>query len=243
MKKPLLFLLFPAAIAILGASRPSHTKTQGFAVVELFTSEGCSSCPPADEAVAALSKQYPDGVYVLSFHVDYWDHLGWKDPFSNAAYSQRQREYGQQFRLSSIYTPEVVVNGKTEFVGSDAGKLRSTIDQELAHTTNFIIEASAKNLNNKTITVNYTLKKSSTTIVQAALIQRQAATAVKRGENAGRQLQHANIVRDLKTSSGNSGTLTLDLPAGLAAGDCKVLLFLQDKDNLHIEGAKALDIH
>src|SRR5882757_10188754 len=103
--------------ALLGM-RPA---ANGFAVVELFTSEGCSSCPSADALVAAVQKENKDQpVYILAFHVDYWDRLGWKDAFSDAAYSDRQRAYASWLRLSSIYTPQVVVNGRKEFVGSDA---------------------------------------------------------------------------------------------------------------------------
>src|ERR1700733_12538487 len=81
----------------------------GFAVVELFTSEGCSSCPPADEVLAKIATEYKDYVYVLGFHVDYWDRLGWKDVYSSADYTRRQQEYARAFKLSSIYTPEAVV--------------------------------------------------------------------------------------------------------------------------------------
>src|SRR5215467_12178917 len=90
---------------------PNHGKkvksktTKGFAVVELFTSEGCSSCPSADVAVARLLNEHNDNIYVLGFHVDYWNYLGWKDNFSDAAYSARQERYGRVFHLESIYTP------------------------------------------------------------------------------------------------------------------------------------------
>src|SRR5580765_6254972 len=77
----------------------------GFAVVELFTSEGCSSCPPADEAVAKILKEYKGNVYVLGYHVDYWNNYGWKDVFSSADYSSRQKNYAKTFQLHSIYTP------------------------------------------------------------------------------------------------------------------------------------------
>src|SRR5579859_6695441 len=108
---------------------------KGFAVVELFTSEGCSSCPAADALVATVQKEDKDlPVYILSFHVDYWDRLGWKDAFSDAAYSDRQREYARWLRLSSVYTPQVVVNGHQEFVGSDAVKLREAISNGLQAT-------------------------------------------------------------------------------------------------------------
>ena len=84
----------------------------GFAVVELFSSEGCSSCPPADELTIKLSKEYKRNVYFLGYHVDYWDHIGWKDKFSKADYTERQRQYAAKFNLNSIYTPQVIVNGK-----------------------------------------------------------------------------------------------------------------------------------
>ncbi|HVV03530.1 MAG TPA: DUF1223 domain-containing protein [Puia sp.] len=214
----------------------------GFALIELFTSEGCSSCPPADDLVASLPKTYPSGVYILSFHVDYWDRMGWKDPFSQAGFTQRQKQYGDVFMLNSIYTPQVVVNGRTEMVGSDKNRLRQAIDDQLAHTTNPPIDATV-HATDKTVTIEYTLPNKTRAALQAALIQLQASTAVKKGENAGRQLHHANIVRDLKSSTKNKGSLSLSLPAGLTAADCKVIVFLQDKETLKVEGARLLDIH
>ena len=103
----------------------------GFAVVELFTSEGCSSCPVADELAIALSKEYTKDVYFLGYHVDYWNYIGWKDRFSKADYTERQRQYAAVFRLNSIYTPQVVINGKKELVGSDHTRLRKAITEEL----------------------------------------------------------------------------------------------------------------
>src|ERR1700733_13645315 len=104
---------------------------KGFAVVELFTSEGCSSCPPADKAVAKLLQEHAGNVYVLGYHVDYWDNLGWKDIFSNAAYTQRQKEYAKIFKLSSVYTPQVILNGTEQFVGSDENKLNTGVKKNL----------------------------------------------------------------------------------------------------------------
>jgi hypothetical protein len=215
----------------------------GFALVELFTSEGCSSCPPADALVASLPKSYPADVYILSFHVDYWDRLGWKDPFSRADYTSRQKQYGETMSLRSIYTPQVVVNGKTEMVGSDESRLRAAIDNELAHTSNPPIEASAHSTDGRSVTIDYTLTSQDHGTLQAALVQLQASTAVRAGENAGRQLHHTNIVRDLKSSGKDKGSVILSLPAGLAAADCKVVVFLQNKDDLHVTGVRLLDIH
>src|ERR1700739_857201 len=103
-----------------------NTTDKGFAVVELFTSEGCSSCPPADQLVARIQQEDQDQpVYILAFHVDYWDRQGWKDGFSDSRYTQRQRRYATWLNLESIYTPQIVVNGRKEFVGSQEGTLRS----------------------------------------------------------------------------------------------------------------------
>jgi len=146
--------------------------------------------------------------------------------------------------LNSIYTPQVVVNGQTQMVGSDKDHLRQAIDDQLAHTTNPLIDATAHSTN-KTVTIDYTLAgtgKSPATL-QAALIQLQASTAVKNGENAGRQLHHVNVVRDLKSSTKSKDSLSLSLPAGVTAADCKVIVFLQDKETLKVEGACLLDIH
>ena len=220
-----------------------HATSEGFAVVELFTSEGCSSCPPADDLVAGLPKNYPSGVYILSFHVDYWDRLGWKDPFSRADYTLRQKHYAEVLNLNSLYTPQVIVNGKTEMVGSDANRLQEAITDELAHTNNPPIEATAHSADDKTVTVDYTLPGKSQGTFLAALVQLQASTAVKNGENAGKQLHHADVVRDLKSAGKNKGSLTLAIPAGLTAKDCRVVVFIQDKENLQVGGARLVDIH
>src|SRR6186997_2744530 len=107
-------------------------KQDGFVLIELFTSEGCSSCPPADEALEEIQKKYNDkNVLVLGYHVDYWNKLGWKDVFSDASFTQRQEYYSRIFHLNSIYTPQVVVNGKSEFVGSNKEKLISSIEEQL----------------------------------------------------------------------------------------------------------------
>src|SRR5580765_4213272 len=95
----------------------------GFAVIELFTSEGCSSCPPADEAMIDIENEFKKNVYVIGYHVDYWNYLGWKDIFSNAGWTDRQKAYAQELKLNNIYTPQVVINGSSEFVGSDVNRL------------------------------------------------------------------------------------------------------------------------
>ncbi len=224
-------------------SKKNKTQNIGFAIVELFTSEGCSSCPPADEAVASMAKVYPQNVYVLAFHVDYWNHLGWKDQFSDPDYTERQRQYAAFFNNNNIYTPQVIVNGKKEFVGSNSSLLQSTIESELRNTMNNNIKMIATGNDGKNISVNYKVDNSDESQLNIALIQVNASTAVKRGENKGRKLEHINIVRDFKTvllNKKQSGTVKLTLPAGLSKGNFKVIAFLQHKNDLLIDGVKEI---
>ena len=113
-------------------SETVKAEEKGFAVLELFTSEGCSSCPPADELLAKIQMESEGKpIYIVAYHVDYWDRLGWKDMFSNADYSKRQTQYGQWLHTSSIYTPQLIVNGKAEFVGSNELAIRGAIAAQL----------------------------------------------------------------------------------------------------------------
>jgi hypothetical protein len=129
-----------------------------------------------------------------------------------------------------------------ELVGSDGPRIRAAIDSELAHTVNPMIDASAHASGSNTVTVDFSLAKGQGDL-QAALVQLQATTAVGKGENAGKQLHHADIVRDLKSPGKSKGSLTLDIPSGLTVSDCKVVVFLRDKERLHIHGVRTLDIH
>jgi len=217
---------------------------RGFAVVELFTSEGCSSCPAADEAVIDIANRYKTNVFILGFHVDYWNYLGWKDAFSNAGYSERQKQYASAFSLNSIYTPQIVVNGETEFVGSDKSKLQKTIEKELSNNTNSSIGITARETDEKKISVNIKTGNQSNTKINIALVQLKAQSNVAGGENQGRQLRHINIVRDFKTTdaTGKQTSLILTLPPGILKKDCSVIAFLQDKSTLRIIDAASTTI-
>jgi len=123
-------LIFGLLVAMVAGLAPAQT-----VVVELFTSEGCSSCPPADRVLLALETSrgprsvVPAGVEIIALgeHVDYWDQLGWKDRFSSPLFSARQQDYGKAFRLESVYTPQMVVNGQKEVLGSDSRAVRDAI--------------------------------------------------------------------------------------------------------------------
>ncbi len=210
----------------------NDAKNRGFAVVELFTSEGCSSCPSADKAVEELAKQYPEDVYVLAFHVDYWNRLGWTDEFSKAEYTTRQNEYATRFNLESIYTPQVVINGQQEFVGSDKAKLQSITTVELKKEPTSAIELTALPKGDKTVIVHYKWNGGEEGRLHIALVQNEATTDVKRGENGGRKLHHINIVRDYKTVSAlqADGTAELKVPSGVVLSNIKIIAYLQDKE-------------
>jgi hypothetical protein len=207
------------------------------AVVELFTSEGCSSCPPAEAYVGELA-QRPD-VLALSFHVDYWDDLGWRDRFDIPEATPRQRRYAQTLRLSSVYTPQIVVDGDEDFVGSD----RRKIDRSL-------------NIPRTGIPVSITVNEGSVTAHLAATVggprgdvvlvayQESAISSIGRGENSGRTLTEYHIVRavrhlgyytgDAKQYATDIGSLPKDVT------HVAVLVQLQDQGRIVAASSHAL---
>jgi hypothetical protein len=215
---------------------------KGFAVIELFTSEGCSSCPPADALVARVQKESNDKpVYILSFHVDYWNRLGWKDVFSSAEYSKRQNLYARWLKLSSIYTPQIIVNGRTEFVGSEEGNLRSAIKNSLQKTAKVELTLSAIKAENEKATLKYHAEGAANDeSLLIALIEKNATTKVQGGENGGRTLAHVQIVSQLKSiplKSGISGTENIALPHGFDPQKYELIGFVQNTSNGEITGA------
>lgn len=216
---------------------------KGFAVIELFTSEGCSSCPPADEAVAELVKQYADKeVYVLGYHVDYWDRLGWKDPFGSEVFSQKQREYGDVFKLSSIYTPQIVVNGTTEMVGSNKSKLRESVNQALKSKENPNFNFTLQSVSVSELVLKVDAQLSNNEIINCALVQDKATTVVKRGENTGRTLNHINVVIDVQSFSSTENELKIDLSTIQEASNSHVLVLLQNSLTKEIIAVKRIEL-
>jgi hypothetical protein len=208
---------------------------KGFAVVELFTSEGCSSCPPADALVARIQKEDKDKqVYILAFHVDYWNRLGWKDVFSSAEYSKRQNEYATWLKLKSVYTPQIVVNGKKEFVGSEEGNLRNAITTGLQTAPTSTLTLNAQKDQGK-LTVQYHAsgaEKNASLFL--AVVQKAAQTKVERGENGGHTLSHVQIVRKIQSlplGAGGNGNTAIALPDGFNTQDWEIIGFVQNKTN------------
>jgi len=214
----------------------------GFAVVELFTSEGCSSCPPADELISRIQKESNGKpIYILAYHVDYWNRLGWKDQFSSAAFTQRQNQYAEWMNLSSVYTPQAVVNGSKEFVGSEEGTLRNAIQSGLQKTS--VADLSLKNIriDHDKIDLEYHSDGSigSTTLL-VALVQKNAISKVLRGENGGRTLSHVQIVKSVQAINSNQkrdGTASLSIPDGTNTDNLEVIAFVQKNSNGEIIAA------
>jgi len=211
----------------------------GFAVVELFTSEGCSSCPAADELAITLAEEFRDNVYFLGYHVDYWNYIGWKDTFSKASHTELQRQYASSFKLNSIYTPQAIVNGKRQMVGSDQTQLRKVIAEELRLNRSSDLTLVAKS-GKDAISVSYRASVSDKSILKIALVQMHAKTSVKRGENRGRYIKHSNVVREIQSVAINksgTGETNFKMPGAQVASDLKLIAFIQDKYDLKIVAA------
>ena len=171
-------------------------------LLELFTSQGCSSCPPADELLSRLQRERFGGATVvpIAYHVDYWNHIGWTDPFSSARWSQRQNQYASAFESSQVYTPQLVINGRVQLVGSAEGPIRSEIERQLKDSDSGTIAitgvARAGNELRVGVRARLDAKPNGTHAkIIVTLLENGATTAVRSGENAHRTLSNDAIVR------------------------------------------------
>lgn len=224
MKRCLLALIALIFATISHAGEP-------FAVVELFTSEGCSSCPPADKFLSELvadAQKTGKRVFPLAFHVDYWNRLGWTDPFSSAQFSDRQRAYAGKFGIRSAYTPQMIVNGSEEFVGSDRERAKRAIDAVLRRPATVEVK-----LRWHDGTVEYEVTGApSGSVLNLAIVERDLVTNVKSGENSGRTLRHDNVVRVFVSKPTGKGAATLP-----ATPNASVIGYVQDAGKLTVLGA------
>lgn len=209
-------------------------------LVELFTSEGCSSCPPADELLSRLSRTQPvvgANIIALEEHVTYWDDLGWRDPFSSDAATERQREYGQAFGGKEIYTPQMIVDGRTEFVGSSGREALRTIDGA-SRTPKPGIHLSWQAGDTLAIHADPPLGQvaGGTAQIFFAITEDMLHSDVKRGENAGRGLEHTGVVRQLiplDKSTGSREEFSAIIPVRPAhewnRANLRAVVFAQDR--------------
>jgi hypothetical protein len=189
-------------VLIAGLSPAASLAAERPVVVELFTSQGCNSCPPANAFLNEMSKQRRD-VLALAFHVTYWDRLGWKDPFSMEAATRRQDVYGRRFGDGS-YTPEMVVDGAASMVGSARGEVNSAIENAKRNSRTAAPVSVTKNGEQVSIEVGAGSGSGNILLIG---FDHEHTTAVGRGENSGRTLVEANVVRSIRSVGQWSGTV------------------------------------
>lgn len=228
-----------APIEKVSAQEGTQTIGNPFAVVELFTSEGCTSCPKAEALMPKMKEKYKDQVFILEYHVDYWDRNGWKDHYSDHSYSARQQDYASFFNPNAvtIYTPQAIVNGKTGINGSNRVSLERLIGKELKENSGRNISLSVPKSNDNQITVAYNTNLGNSEVLHIALVQLKAETDITSGENEGKKLPHDYIVRDIETTKRDKGELQLTLPDNLPASAFHIIGFVQHTVNYHITGA------
>jgi len=230
------------------ADAAEETHVQEPVIVELFTSQGCSSCPPADRLlskIATWSDQHQTPVYCLSFHVDYWNYLGWTDPYSDRQFSERQRTYASAFKSRRVYTPQMIVGGQTEFVGMRSADAQKAINKGLETKSESTVSLTLKRSpDGKRHQVEYVVRGADPdSVLNIALVQREAKNEVPKGENAGKDLAHANVVRSFQTVAlvRPSGQIEMLLPQGMDIDSARIIAYVQNRRTMKIRGATAKD--
>jgi hypothetical protein len=214
-------------------------------LVELFTAEGCSTCPPADNLLAGMIASQPaSGVFIVGLgeHVDYWDRLGWKDRFSSEAFTRRQQLYADRFKNESVYTPQMVVDGQTAFVGSDLEAARRAIERAagLPHgVVRMEIDTSVRNRVAITVTPgNLRASPDDHADIVVALIEDGLQTEVKRGENKGRTLTHAAVVREMVTAraadDGGAARVVITIAQDWRRERMRAVVFVQERTSRRV---------
>jgi len=227
------------AFALFSTGRTAGAADGPLTVVELFTSQGCSSCPPADTLLGELAERHD--VLALSMHVDYWDYIGWKDPFASAETTGRQRDYARQFGLRYVYTPQMIVHGSTEVTGSDRAEVLRHIARTHAAEQ---VEVGMRRDGDNAILVTVGEGQATGAAVWLVMVDRRHVTQVLRGENRGTEMRNYNVVRKLErigTWNGEALTIPVTMPADANTGDLRAV-FVQTGSTGPILGAARLDL-
>ncbi len=228
-------------------------------VVELFTSEGCSSCPPADALLLELDTRQQVGsaeIIALEEHVDYWDQLGWRDPFSSADWTSRQYDYSGSLHSGGPYTPEMVVDGTAGFVGSRGGTARQEIEKAASMRKTKVELSEVSTVQNRSVALKVSVEKlqsmgpKDTAEVLLAITESGLRSSVKAGENNGKELQHAPVVRELKVigvmgkngEEGFSAQAVVKLDSKWNVENLRAVVLVQEKKNRRVLGAAAIHL-
>ncbi len=211
-------------------------------VVELFTSQGCSSCPPADALLGELADQ--PGVIALAHHVDYWDYIGWKDPFARPEATKRQRRYAEKLGVRFIYTPQMIIDGQVDVVGSRRTQVIGGVvsAQTAGKSLDIKIDHSA---DKATVLIPAGEKPSEAATVWMAVFDDEHRTDVRRGENSGRELVDANVVREfvkIGTWKGDAMELSIDLASAIAEGRGGCAIIVQEGGVGRVLGAALMEL-
>jgi hypothetical protein len=216
--------------AIVAIIRPAHADPR--AVVELFTSQGCSSCPPADQIIGELAKD--PSVIALSMPIDYWDYLGWKDTLADARFSARQKAYSQMRGDREVYTPQVVVNGSMHVIGSDRAGIESAIGNTKKADGVMSVPVTMTQAG-KQITVSVAASSKGPAAMHGEVwicsISKSVPISIGRGENSGREVIYHNVVRNLLKVgdwNGSSGSWTVPLENISREGVDAAVVYVQD---------------
>ena len=235
--------------------QPKDERARTPVLVELFTSEGCSSCPPADALLEKFDRSQPISgaeLVVLSEHVDYWDGIGWRDPYSSHEYSERQSAYAAQFGLGTVYTPQMVVDGHFEVVGSDERRARQAI-KEAAESPKAPVRLSLGSSDNEATVLHVeagpllSATDTQSAGVFLAVADNSDQSQINGGENAGRSLQHVAVLRKL-TRIGNvdaSAEFSRDIDLGLNSktpGNLRIVAIVQEPEVGRVLGAGLMRI-
>lgn len=214
--------------AIVAIIRPAHADPR--AVVELFTSQGCSSCPPADQIIGELAKD--PNVIALSMPIEYWDYLGWKDTLADSRFSARQKAYSQMRGDRDVYTPQMIVNGSANVIGSDRAGIESAIQN--TQKAGVMSVPVTMTLSGKQINVSVAASKAATSAhgeVWICSVSKSVPISIGRGENRGREVTYYNVVRNiLKVGdwNGSSGSWTVPLENISRDGVDAAVVYVQD---------------
>jgi hypothetical protein len=216
--------------AIIAIIRPAHADPR--AVVELFTSQGCSSCPPADKIIGELAKD--PSIIALSMPIDYWDYLGWKDTLADARFSARQKAYSRVRGDREVYTPQAVINGSTHVIGSDREGIESAIDRT-AKTEGVMSVPVEMRLDSKQLTVSVAASDKGPAATHGEVwicaISKAIPISISRGENRGRELTYYNVVRNLVKLgdwNGSPRSFTVPMDSVLHEGIDGAVVYVQD---------------
>lgn len=217
--------------------QPISTTMNGFAVLEFFVSEGCGKCPAAGEVMERIVENNTnDQLYVLGYHIDYWDLRGWKDQFADPVFSARQHHYAKWLN-NYVYTPQVVINGKEELLGFDENMIFKLASRELTTPMENLLSLKAIVKENE-IQVNYSYSHSNESLdLIVLLVQKNGYSEVKKGQNSGKRLNHVQIVRALKKASLMEKTTRLPVPDHVDLKHAEVIGLVQNSQNGEIKSA------